>query len=159
MKDKLTGYVPLFMTAIIMTVMLACNPDANRFSSYRDMDPDSGWAYTDTITFIPLHADSVVTGDLWLCLRHTNNYPYANLWVELTYSDAAGHHHTDTVNMTLADSYGQWQGRRLGLHYQHRVKAAEGVSHVIGTPLRVRHIMRVDTIREIDLLGVEFNKL
>ncbi|MDE6266874.1 MAG: gliding motility lipoprotein GldH [Muribaculaceae bacterium] len=144
------------MTAILMTVMLACNTDPNRYSSYHNISLDQGWAYTDTLTFIPLHADSVASGDYWICVRHSNNYPFANLWLELSYTDPDGNHHADTVNLTLADTYGNWQGQRLGLHYQHRVKAVENVRHLIGTPLKVRHIMRMDTLREIDLVGVEF---
>ena len=144
------------MTVILMTVMLACSPDPNRYSSYHDISLADGWAYTDTLNYIPVHTDSVTTGEYWICVRHSNNYPYANLWLEMTYDDAAGLHHTDTVNMTLADTYGNWQGQRLGLHYQHKVKVTERVGHVIGTPVRLRHIMRVDTMREIDLVGVEF---
>lgn len=149
--------ITLIMTAIIMTVMLACCRDENSFSSYRNISLDEGWCYGDTLTFIPVHADSIATGDCWVIVRHSNEYPYANLWLELTYTAADGLEMRDTVNMTLADAYGHWQGQRLGLHYQHRVKALGGVEHVIGSPLRIRHIMRVDTVKEIDLIGIEFN--
>lgn len=149
-------YTAFFMTAILMTVMLACNPDSNRYSSYHNIDLDKGWAYSDTLTFFPNHADSVATGSFWVCVRHSNNYPYANLWLELAYDDAAGVSHIDTLNMTLADPYGRWQGKRLGLHYQQRMEATPQMGHKIGTPLKIRHIMRVDTIKEIDLVGVEF---
>ncbi|MDE7152842.1 MAG: gliding motility lipoprotein GldH [Muribaculaceae bacterium] len=145
------------MTAILMTVMLACCRDENRFSSYQHISLDDGWSYGDTLTFIPIHADSIAKGDCRVIVRHSNDYPYANLWLEVSYTAADGSEKRDTVNMILADTYGHWQGQRLGLHYQHRVKALENVEHVIGTPLRIRHIMRVDTVREIDLVGIEFN--
>lgn len=155
MHNHARNIIPI-MTAIFMTVMLACNPDPNRYSSYHDISLDDGWSYADTLTYIPLHADSVAMGEYWVCVRHTNNYPYANLWIELTYNDQEGKSHADTVNMTLADTYGHWLGQRLGLHYQHKVKATDRVGHVIGTPVKLCHIMRVDTLKEIDLVGVEF---
>ena len=149
-------FISSLLAVAMLTAMVACDPPANRFSSCRNIDIDQGWAYADTLAFFPDHADSVATGAYWVCVRHNNNYPYANLWLELSYADDRGETHTDTLNMPLADTYGRWKGQRLGLKYQQRIKATGRVTHVIGTPLKLRHIMRVDTIRDIDLVGLEF---
>lgn len=125
------------------------------FSRFADMDSDSGWAYVDTIGFEVSRRDSLSCGDLNVAVRHNNEYPYANLWLEVSYIDGRKRH-CDTVNLRLADVYGRWLGKGFGATHQAQIVVAGEIRPTVGSKICVRHIMRTDTLRGIDAVGVIF---
>jgi len=139
-------------TAAMLTAALGgCSPSDTPCSRYTAV-PRDGWRYGDTITFVPEHpGDSVKTADMVLSLRHTPDYPYSNVWLEVTVAEPP---RRDTVNVPLCDKYGHWYGNGIGVSYQLSHTVARGVSHVTGTPVTVRHIMRADTLTGIEQLGI-----
>jgi len=60
------------------------------FSMYHDID-SAGWQYGDTLKYTFVPADSVVTGDMALSLRHTNDYIYSNIKERITIADLAAY--------------------------------------------------------------------
>lgn len=134
----------------------ACVPGHNDFSDFHDIEP-SGWRYADVLTFTPTHDDSIAKGDILLIVRHNNSYPYSNLWLEVEYETAAGDRNNDTINLRLADKYGRWLGKGNATDFQMVDTVARSVTHATRSAVRVRHIMRVDTLAGVDLVGIEFN--
>lgn len=100
---------------------------------------------------------SLPKGRLSMALRHTNAYPYRNLWLEIGYTTADGIGRADTVAIELCDSYGRWYGKGIGDLYQDEAVVAEGLRLYPGSELTVRHIMRVDTLIGIERVGLFFN--
>lgn len=96
---------------IFAAVLAACSGGEGSgdvaFSAFSPVEPE-GWRYTDTLQFVVgAQADTVAaTGDLVLCVRHSDAYPYSNIWVELLAPD--GSH---SAQMELADVFGRWHGR------------------------------------------------
>lgn len=133
----------------------ACVPGHNDFSDFQDVAP-SGWRYADVMTFNPAHDDSIAKGDILLIIRHNNSYPYSNLWLEVEYEATDGRRHNDTINMRVADKYGRWLGKGNATDFQVVDTVARGITHAAGSTVRVRHIMRVDTLTGVDLVGIEF---
>jgi len=82
---------------------------------------------------------------------------YSNLWLEIEYSDADRNTRRDTINLKLADAYGRWLGIGNAPDYQVTDTISRNLRHANGAPVRVRHIMRVDTLEGIDIVGVIFN--
>lgn len=152
--------IVFYISMLILTVVLpgACAPGERDYSRWRNL-PSEGWMYADTVSLVPVDTalvgnDSVVTGGgLNVALRHSNDYPFSNLWLELTYIDANGGAVRDTVNVRLADVFGRWLGIGFGAEYQQEVLVSR-VNIDITKPVRLRHIMRVDTLRGIDQVGV-----
>lgn len=132
----------------------ACSSGHNDYSNFTDL-PADGWAYGDAVTFMPDSADSVARGTLSIELRHNNSYPYSNLWLEICYK-SDGLLHRDTVNLTLADVYGRWHGQGFGASYQFSRPFNTSVTLVRGDSVTVCHIMRVDTLRGIEQIGIKF---
>ncbi len=152
------------LTATLTTVVLAaCSPKSPDPGEFVDIDTE-GWVYGKALIFTPgadtayertvLHPDSIILeSQVELNLRHSNAYAYANIWLEMTYP-SGDTMFADTINMTLADSYGKWLGKGIGPSYQ--------ISDTISTRRRIndnpkisiRHIMRVDTLREVEQLGL-----
>lgn len=136
----------------------SCSRPANDYSGYSDLGAD-GWIYGDTISFVPQTTDTVATGDIVVSLRHTPDYAWRNIWLEVTVmadSAATAVARRDTVSIDLCDAYGRWYGNGIGVSYQLSDTVARGVTRSAAAPVYVRHIMRADTLRGIEQLGVLF---
>lgn len=94
-------------------------------------------------------------GALALAVRHTNGYPYSNLWLEITIPQADTAL-VDTVDIRLADPFGQWYGTGIGVSYQRVDTVYPHINILPGAPVTLRHIMRVDTLAEIEQIGLIF---
>lgn len=111
---------------------------------------ETGWVYGDTLCFVPACTDSVTIGALTVTVCHDDDYTYANLWLEV--STSVGHR--DTINMLLANKYGQWYGQGFGTTFQVTDTVADEFTYTKGDTIRVRHIMRVDTLTHLSQVGV-----
>ena len=147
----------IMIVAAIGATIVSCSSE-RRYSRWENL-PEEGWAYGDTLWLMPLDTmllgnDSLVNRPLMLGLAHSNSYPYSNLWLEVTYH-GDGYYYRDTVNVSLADVYGRWLGRGVGATFQHQVLLNRHADIDLSRPVEVRHIMRVDTLRGIDRIGIE----
>lgn len=141
---------------LLLAVLAACTvPDEQ--AHFRSVGPD-GWLYADTVEMAVVPADSadtVVTGDVAVAVRHTDSYEYSNIWVEvsLPWPDSV---ERDTFDIRLADPYGRWLGTGVGVGYQRVDTLLRGVKMRASAPLRVRHVMRADTLADIEQVGLIF---
>lgn len=120
--------------------------------------PDGEWKYGHTFVFN--EKGDTVAGEfeaLEFSVRHTDDYPYANLWVELNYNvgDTTA---SDTFNIKLANEYGKWFGNGSGPVMQHTDTIRPRLTPNPGSPLRLRHIMRVDVLTDIEQIGLTYVK-
>lgn len=150
--------------ALLLTAAASCgitgsrgNGDDNYFSSFHTFS-DQKWIYTHPLEFtVDTLRDSVASdGVLLLSLRHTSGYEYRNLWLELAYPLNDSILCRDTLNIELADDEGRWLGHGTGPSRQ----LADTVSHAFtlrrGETLTLRHIMRMDTLPNIEQIGIVF---
>lgn len=143
---------------LLLSLLLgACGPGKRDYSRGDNL-PASGWLYGDTLRLLPVDTtlednDSIVTGALRLSLRHGSDYPFSNLWLEVTYHGDR-YMMRDTINVTLADLFGRWLGSGFGASYQNSVLINPSTVVNVTRPVEVRHIMRVDTLRGIDQIGI-----
>ncbi len=136
--------------------LIGCSETIRPTGSFVDV-PAEGWAYGENFTF-PGESDSTLVGlpdstKIVLAVRHTNDYEYANLWLAVTYrtSDSII---ADTVNMKLSDDFGKWYGSGTGLTVICYDTISLRYPRSTSRELNVRHIMRVDTLRGIEQVGV-----
>lgn len=133
----------------------SCNSDSPVAADFKSID-SAGWAYGDTLEFIPELADSTVDARLMIAVRHSSAYLYENLWLEVSVPPLPGDSLgvTDTVNVRLADTYGRWLGRGSGVSYV-KLDTLEGCYQVSrGEAIKVRHIMRADQVRNLEQIGI-----
>lgn len=148
------------MTALVAAIaMWACSAHPGEDADFHGLS-DKGWAYGDTLLFTPELADSISRGRVAVVVRHSSAYIFGNLWLEMTMPPAPGDTvpTVDTINVTLADDYGKWLGRGSGVSYV-KIDTLPG-SYVIerDKPVAIRHIMRVDTVADIEQVGIIFIK-
>ncbi len=147
----------ILIIATLCLLLAACGRGERDYSRWTEL-PADGWAYGDTLLLLPADttlADNVslVERRLTLGLVHSSAYPYSNLWLEVTYP-GDGRIYRDTVNIPLADIYGRWLGAGFGSSYQTEVTLSPRTDIDVTRPVAVRHIMRLDTLRHIERLGV-----
>lgn len=140
-----------------MIFLSACSLRHNSYSDFRTFD-NTEWAFTDTAVFTPQLDDSIADGPLAICVRHTNAYPYSNLWIELEYAVSDSTTRTDTLELKLADDFGRWYGKGSGVSYQLADTAYRNFRMFNHRPLKLRNIMRRDTLREIEQIGIIFGE-
>lgn len=133
------------------------NGDDNYFSAFTTFR-GAKWDYAEPVTFsVDTLRDSISRkGDIVLTLRHTNGYPFSNLWLEISSEKDDSILRTDTLNIMLADIYGAWLGHGSGPSIQVVDTVLRDTELAIHTNFRVRHIMRVDTLQGIEQLGISF---
>ncbi len=103
------------MLLLVIFSLNACtvNDICNSHSSI----PSDGW-HQDSVQSFSITITQPQQYDVSTFVRHNTQYPYSNLWlfVEHVYNNRTLS--IDTVNLTLADPYGRWQGNGWGATYQ-----------------------------------------
>lgn len=133
------------------------NGDDNFFSAFTTF-PHTRWSYAAPLEFaVDTLADSICpAGTLLLTLRHTDAYQYSNLWLEVTYDIADSTAVPDTLNIILADDYGHWRGRGPGNTFQLSDTLRRNMPLRRHQRIGVRHIMRTDTLLDIEQIGITY---
>lgn len=131
-----------------------CRMGPDDYSMYHSVD-DEGWRYGEVMYYEFVPRDSVVCGDIALSLRHTNDYIYSNIYLEVTVSDSVTTR-CDTVAITLADDFGRWHGRGIGTDFQVSDTVARNITLHRPVTIGVRHIMRDEILNDIEQIGISF---
>lgn len=137
-------------------VLSACVATDGYHGDFRNISP-AGWDYNDKITFIPHLNDSVFEGALAVAIRHTNDYLYSNIYLEVAVKDSLGQRR-DTFNVALADEFGRWYGRGIGTDYQLSDTVYPSIRLHSPAMITVRHIMRCDLLPDIQQIGITLDK-
>lgn len=140
----------------ILLILSACDTGTRKeYTEFHHL-PDGGWCFGQPMLFNPIHADSIATGSLAVTVRHNNSFPYANLALEIVSQGLDGNREADTITVTLADRYGNWRGSGSGAYIQMETPLSRKISHITDRAIEVRHIMKTDTLRGLDLVGIRF---
>lgn len=162
------SYLPYFVALMALAAAWACQrPQAPYESAAFGTIDSRGWVYGDTMVMNPSTAlDSCPgTARLAVVVRHADNYEYGNLWLELTSpavtasptdSLTADSMCIDTINVVLCDATGRWLGSGTGPSrvFTDTLPARYGYDCL--HPVTIRHIMRVDTVKGIEQIGLVY---
>ena len=117
--------VRLVMTMLAAALLVACGKGIV-YSDYQAV-ADEGWRRTDTLSFTAVTAISGEDLDVYVDVRHGNDYPYRNLTLAMT-SILSTSKDTlicrDTLRLALADDKGRWTGEGFANLYHNSVYVA-----------------------------------
>ena len=116
---------------IIAALSLCACDHSIVISEFRSL-PLSGWDKDSLLTFTYEIEDTLSSYDIILYLRHTNSYPYQNIWL---FVEDEG---KDTIEFYLADQRGRWLGN--------------GYSDVCEMPVLYKQERRYDHAGQYDFL-------
>lgn len=132
-------------------VMILCACDPNRvFDRNAAVDPN-GWIPRDGKEFRVEITDTISIYNLYISLRHTNDYPFSNIYFFVLSRFPDGQLYRDTVEYVLADPSGRWLGKGLGKIKDNRYPFRKGI-HL---PEKGTYVFRIEqAMRENYLKGV-----
>lgn len=144
------------MIASIAALWLLAGCSSEVVSTAHTDLPESGWAVTDTVVLPIEVSDTTMAYDLAITLRHTDKYPYQNIWFFMQTPDGR----CDTVLAMLADDRGQWLTTRAGRYYTGYVVAERDVRFMKTGKheFRIVHGMRDEMLQGIADIGIELRR-
>lgn len=95
--------------------------------------------------------DTASLHDIYINVRHANQYPYSNLWLFIDSWAPSGQKAVDTVECVLADEHGKWVGSGLGDIWDTQILWKKNVRFAVPGKYHVEYnqAMRID-----DLVGI-----
>ena len=100
------------MLAIAVVALSSC--DRNKvYEEYVEVD-DYVWNVSQPLNFEFEITDTLALHDIYVNVRHANQYPYSNLWLFINSWSPSGLKAVDTLECVLADEHGKWAGSGLG---------------------------------------------
>ena len=97
---------------IVVSFLLSCSGNTI-YEQHIDI-PDGIWNYQNKLLFEPEIEDTINSYSINIHVRHTNLYPYSNLYLFVNTTAPTGASIRDTFECTLADEKGKWLGNGLG---------------------------------------------
>lgn len=145
------------VAALLLAAAFSACSSGGAFDS--DFKPVKVWHKSRPLVFeLPDTASVAGSYDIALSVRHGNYYPYTNLWLLADFISGGRVAESDTVNVVLADKFGNWTGSGLGKLYQTSVLLKRSVP--VGRYERVVlwHYMRGDSVPNLSDIGLTYIK-
>lgn len=153
------GFYSLIALLLFFAVGCGSSGELNVFQKEAPI-PESEWDSTYRPEFAVNIEDTLARYDLYLTLRHTNRYPFSNLWILIRAGREGKKEEDKRVELPLADKSGKWFGTGLSDIYEHKILLREntkfdtaGVYH-----FSLTHNMRLNPLPYIMSVGLRVEK-
>jgi len=138
--------------------MAGCMP-----SPYYQKDysvPKNEWTYNFQPVFKFEISDTVDSYNMMFIIRHTNAYPYSNIWLNVYYKQPGDTSFARTrVEIPLSEPSGKWLGRGMGEIYEQRMLVDQLHLNRPGRyEMRLEQNMRVNELPEVLQVGLRLEK-
>lgn len=126
--------------------------------------PQNAWFNKNKPSFRFEVTDTTSLYNLFFTVRHTEAYPYSNIWL-LVYTKKPGSKvfEQTRIEIPLADPSGKWLGRGMGEIWEQRMPIThEGDTAILNKKgvweIRYEQNMRIDPLPEILQVGLRIEK-
>ena len=145
------------LIAITSVLLIGCQQGVV-FTEFKDITLQ-GWNADSIAVFDAALTDSVGQYEMQINIRHTDRYPYQNLWLFIEVAQDSITLRRDTIEAQMANERGEWYGGgmrqyTLPLLYLQDITLEEGTYQV-----SVQQGMREEWLRGIDAVGVKVVRL
>ncbi|MBR5855170.1 MAG: gliding motility lipoprotein GldH [Paludibacteraceae bacterium] len=144
----------------ILTILLGFSScqQSKVYNDFRTM-PLVGWHQDSVLTYNANMPDSAGIYDVVIVVRHTDQYPYQNLWLFVnTYASKSSVQQRDTIEATMADNYGRWFGRGIK-YYELSLSYLEAFrSDTVALQFTIQQGMRTEYLQGITDVGLQIIK-
>lgn len=110
-KTLLKNSSAIFLIAFLLFAS-SCNKNVV-YSKYKTFG-NNEWAAKDKAVFSVDITDTQTLNNISLMIRHADTYPYSNIFLFVTTIYPDDMVRTDTMEVVLANSKGEWQGSGVG---------------------------------------------
>jgi gliding motility-associated lipoprotein GldH len=129
------------------------------YSEYKKFD-NIEWAAKDKAEFDLTIEDTQSLNNIYLMIRHTDAYPYNNLFLFVTTKYPDGKILTDTMEVVLANKKGEWLGSGSGDIFDFKVPVKKNIRFPLAGKYQFsfEQAMRVDPLPMVMDFGFEIEK-
>jgi gliding motility-associated lipoprotein GldH len=143
---------------LLLCFLSACNSGVvySKYNTFKD----NQWPAAEKAVFDVDITDTVSLNNIDLMIRHADAYPYSNIFLFVTTAYPDGKVLSDTMEIVLANSKGEWIGSGAGDIFDYKVPVKKNVRF----PLRGKYKftfeqgMRVDPLPYVMDFGFEIEK-
>ncbi|NQD70509.1 gliding motility lipoprotein GldH [Sphingobacterium shayense] len=145
----------LFWCLLTVLFFTRCTNDV--FYQVNKPIENRAWTYAQVPTFNIEIKDNSKPFDLWVNIRHTGEYDYANLFILVHQEGPRNQDTTYRHELTLARQDGRWLGHNAGNLYENQLLLKENYTfpdtgvYTVG----IEQNMRENPLREITDVGVQ----
>ena len=139
--------------SILVLISSLCLIACHNRTMYNDFQPVpmTGWSEDSILRFDVPISDTTHTYDVLLHIRHTDAYPYQNMWLFI--GEKAVRY--DTIEFYLANDRGQWLGNgqsviEMPVLYRENIRFTDSLYS-----LTIQHGMREQLLQGVSDIGVE----
>ena len=122
--------------------------------------PQFSWDYQFVPTFNVMITDTTAYYNVFVNIRHFENYPYMNLWFQLHGSNPEGKQQKERLSISLANPDGKWLGQGLNGVWMTStlVKKKIRFPHKGQYSFGIEHDMRINPLPAILNVGLRLEK-
>lgn len=139
---------------LLPLVLMACKGN-NVYTGSQRVD-DEGWRMDSIYSFQFEIKDTTKAYTVEFLVRNTSQYKYQNLWLFVKKVEPDFTSKGDTVQLFLADDFGNWLGSGIGSYYsaEYIYKDSVHFSQPGTYQYLIRHGMRTDSLEGIHDIGL-----
>jgi gliding motility-associated lipoprotein GldH len=146
---------------LLFTFYIGCMPAP--YYQKEEYIPQNSWAYSYKPSFSFDITDTNAAYLPYFLIRHTQAYPYCNIWVLLNIKTPGDPViKQQRIDVTLTESSGKWLGRGMGEIYEQRLPVSfDSIRfNKVGTyTITMEQNMRINPLPEVMNVGLRIDKV
>jgi len=154
MKIKIMLFVGIFM-------FVAQSCDRKKVYDRYEKLENHTWKAENILTHDVNIQDTLSANNVFLNIRHSNDYPYRNMFMFISITDPSGQFKKDTVEVFLADEKGKWFGSGIGDVFQNKIPLLVNVrfQHQGVYTFEIEQAMRQNQLPGVLDIGLRIEKV
>jgi gliding motility-associated lipoprotein GldH len=158
------NYQPLRFTSFFLLLLINLFGSCH-YPGYSEKNvsvPRQAWASSFQPAFTFEITDTLSLYRLYVVLRHTDAYPYKNIWIDITSTLPGEKPVTERRNLMLATDDQGWLGKGMDDLYEHRILLNQQPAKFrkSGTyTYTLHHLMREDPLPHLMNIGMRVEKV
>ena len=148
----------IFLLSFCSVFLSSC--DKNRLMEENQQVTNNLWNRNDAKTFTAQITDTTRHYNLYVNLRHSFNFEWRNVWVEISTVFPDGKRLQKRVNLVLSEPDGHWFGKSLGDNCDMQVQIQQ--SAIFPQPgkytFKIAQDMRVNPLVAVKSVGMRIEK-
>jgi gliding motility-associated lipoprotein GldH len=110
---KNNWFLFIAVAGVIVCLSTACKKEHLLFEKEYAWK-DANWRQSDTLNFAFDIADTMALYDIVLTVKHRTDYPFQNIYTQISTKFPEGQRPQQLINVDLADNTGTWNGTGSG---------------------------------------------
>lgn len=141
----------ILLLALSSIMLIACQKEAV-YTHFESLP--CTWSADSTLVFHPVLSDSINEYQVLINIRHTDRYPYQNLWLFVDIQQDTVLLRRDTIEAQMANERGEWYGKGMSQYTLPLLYLENEILTQGKYTLTIQQGMRTEKLQGITEVGV-----